>query len=138
MLTLISDAITSLQLETATYSHNVQIWMKVMAGSFLISILFVRTKPGARLILAALLLNIMGLIIGKIIFADASRTQLGTYVHVLFWPAILWVLIKTESLLLKTIQSPYDWAYVIWLCWACLLMCISLFFDFRTLITLLT
>jgi len=31
-------------------------------------------------------------------------------------------------------NSLFDWAYIVWLGWACLLMSISLFFDFRTLI----
>jgi hypothetical protein len=68
----------ALETETASYPHAVQIWMKVMGASFLASLVFVRSKTGARWIFAALVLNIMGLVIGKIAFPDASRTAIGT------------------------------------------------------------
>lgn len=136
MLDLIREAVTALQQETTTYPQGVQIWMKLMAGSFFTSILFVYSRIGARWILAALLLNILGLIIGKITFPDESRTVIGTYVHIIFWPAILlavWRSVKNLSFS-REINSLVDWAYILWLAWATLLMSISLVFDFRTLI----
>ena len=76
-----NDAITALQAETTTYPQNVQIWMKLMAGSFLVSIIFVYSKTGARWILAAFVLNGLGLVIGKMLFPEVSRTLIGTSVH---------------------------------------------------------
>lgn len=138
MLDLLREALTTLQQETASYPQGVQIWMKLMGGSFLASILFVRTKTGARLILAALLLNILGLLTGKMLFPEVSRTVIGTYVHILFWPAILWAVWRTSRQLSfsRTANSLFDWAYIAWLAWASVIMCISLFFDFRTLVAL--
>jgi hypothetical protein len=136
MLDLVREAVIALQAETATYPQNVQIWMKLMAGSFLVSIVFVRLRVGSRWILAALLLNILGLIVGKMVFPEQSRTVIGTYVHILFWPAILLAVWRFREPLSfsREANSLFDWAYIAWLAWACLLMSISLVFDFRTLI----
>ena len=140
MLDLISESIIDLQAETASYPQHVQIWMKLMGVSFLASIAFVYSRAGARWILAALLLNIIGLLVGKMAFPDESRTVLGTYVHILFWPPILWAVWRSVRglSLSRESNSPFDWIYVVWLAWASLLMSISLFFDFRTLISLWT
>ncbi len=140
MLDLISESIIALQAETASYPQHVQIWMKLMGVSFLASIAFVYSRAGARWILTALLLNIIGLLVGKMAFPDESRTVLGTYVHILLWPPILWAVWRSGRglSLSREANSPFDWIYVIWLAWASLLMSISLFFDFRTLISLWT
>ena len=135
MLDLVTNAVTALQAETASYPQAVQIWMKVMGLSFLVSLVFVRSKTGARWIFAALILNIMGLVIGKIAFPDASRTAIGTYVHLLFWPAILWAVWSSARQLSFSRQQnrTFDWIYIVWLGWASLLMSISLVFDVRSL-----
>ena len=52
MLDLIKEAVSARQGETATYPQNVQIWMKLMAGSCLASVIFVDSRVGARWILA--------------------------------------------------------------------------------------
>ena len=139
MLDLVSEAVTALQAETVTYPQSVQIWMKLMGGSFLASIVFVHSRAGARWILAALILNILGLVIGKMIFPEESRTVIGTCVHILFWPAILWAVWRSVEHLSfsREVNGLFDWVYIAWLAWAGLLMAISLFFDFRTLISML-
>ena len=138
MLELVREAVLALQSETAAYPQAVQLWMKVMGLSFLASIVFVRWRVGARWILLALVLNILGLITGKIAFPEASRTVIGTYVHLLFWPAILWAVWRTLkfSTLVRQESRVSDRAYLAWLVWASLLMAISLVFDVRTLVTL--
>ena len=135
MLDLVTNAVAALQAETSSYPQAVQVWMKVMGASFLASLVFIRSKTGARWIFAALILNIMGLVIGKMAFPDASRTAIGTYVHLLFWPAILWaVWACSRQLSLSRQQNrAFDWIYIVWLGWASLLMSISLVFDIRTL-----
>ena len=140
MLDLFREAVTALQEETITYPRNVQIWMKLMGASFLASVVFVYSKVGARWILAALVLNLLGLVIGKMAFPDESRTIIGTYVHILFWPAILWAVWRSVEHISFSRKSnnAFDWAFIAWLGWACALMSISLFFDFRTLIFLYT
>ena len=135
MLDLITEAVSALQAETSSYSENVQIWMKVMGVSFLASLVFVYSKTAARWILAALILNILGLVVGKILFPDLSRTVIGTYVHILFWPALLWAAGRSIVPLISSqkVSTLFDWVYIVWLSWACLLLCISLVFDFRSL-----
>jgi len=136
MLDLIRETVTTLLGETATYPEGVQIWMRLMGFSFLGGVLFIHSKTGARWFFAAVLVNIVGLVIGKIIFPDESRTVLGTYVHVIFWPAMLWAAWRpVEPILLSWGTGRFfERLYVVWLSWASLLMLISLFFDFRTLI----
>jgi hypothetical protein len=138
VLDMVTSAITALQAETTSYPDAVQVWMKVMGVSFLCSLVFVRSRAGARWILFALVLNLTGLVIGKMVFPDLSRTIIGTYVHILFWPAILWaVWISARQLSFSRQQNrTFDWIYIIWLCWASLLMSISLIFDVRTLVSL--
>ena len=140
MLELISEAMSSLQSESATYPHNVQIWMKVMAASFLASLLFVYSKKAARWILLVLVINICGLIAGKLLFPEASRTELGTWVHLLFWPPLLWAAwrAKRQQPPLYRAKGVYDWVYTCWFYWACLLVLISLVLDARTLFSMLS
>lgn len=135
MLDLITEAVSALQAETSSYSVNVQIWMKVMGLSFLGSLVFVYWKTGARWIFAALILNVLGLVVGKILFPELSRTVIGTYVHILFWPALLWAAGRSivPLALSQKVNAVFDWVYIVWLSWACLLLFISLVFDFRSL-----
>ena len=137
MLDLVTNAVTALQAETALYPQAVQIWMKVMGASFLASVVFIRSRAGARWIFAALVLNITGLVVGKMAFPDASRTVIGTYVHLLFWPAILWAVWGSAGKLslFRQKNRAVDWIYIAWLAWASLLMSISLVFDVRTLVS---
>lgn len=111
--------------------------MKVMGVSFLASVIFIRSRVGARWIFAALALNLIGLVVGKMAFPDASRTVIGTCVHLLFWPAILWAVWRSpRQLPLSRHQNrAVDWIYIAWLVWASLLMFISLVFDIRTLVS---
>ncbi len=138
MIEHVTEAIAALQSETSSYPQNVQIWMKLMGISFMASVVFIYSKSGARWILLAFILNILGLIIGKTVFPEASRTAIGTTVHILFWPAILWAVSRTLKQLSFSRQQNtlYDWVYIAWLAWASLLMCISLLFDFRTALSL--
>ena len=138
MIEQVTAAIAALQSETANYPQNIQIWMKLMGISFMASIVFIYSKPGARWIFLALVLNILGLIVGKMMFPEASRTAIGTAVHILFWPAILWAVLRSlkQVSLSWEHNTLYDWAYIVWLAWACLLMSVSLSFDFRTALSL--
>ncbi|MCX2982858.1 hypothetical protein EYC98_18500 [Halieaceae bacterium IMCC14734] len=138
MLDLVREAVTALQAETAAYPQGVQVWMKLMGFSFLASIVFVYSRVGARWILAALLLNVLGLVTGKLLFPEASRMVIGTYVHILFWPAMLWGVWRSAKplLLSRAANGLADWAYMAWLAWASVLIAISLVLDFGNLIAM--
>jgi hypothetical protein len=140
MLELISEAVSSLQLESATYPHNVQVWMKLMAASFLASLFFIYKHKAARWILLVLMVNIAGLIFGKIVFPEASRSELGTWVHLLFWPALLWAAwrSKRQQPNLHRAKRFFDFLYSGWFYWACLLILTSLILDARNLFLMLT
>ena len=132
----ILEAITQLQLEASSYPSGVQIWMKVMAVSFLGSLLFVYSKKGARWILAAFVINVVGLIVVKTIFNDLTRTDIGTYIHLIFWTPILFLVWKSKSrpTLSKGTSSIANLSYLAWISWASLLMLISIVLDARQLI----
>jgi hypothetical protein len=140
MFEQVIDAVQTLQIETTTYPQGVQVWMKLMGISFLASILFVYNRVGARWILAALLLNLFGLVVGKMIFPDASRTEIGTFVHLAFWLPILWIMWRPNQRLsfARDVNSALDWLYAIWLCWASGLLAVSLVLDLRTAFSILS
>ena len=135
MFEAILEAITQLQLEASSYPSGVQIWMKVMAVSFLGSLLFVYSKKGARWILAAFVINVVGLIVVKTIFNDLTRTEIGTYIHLIFWTPILFLVWKSKSrpTLSKGTSSIANLSYLVWISWASLLMLISIVLDARQL-----
>ena len=135
----IATAFNLLQLEAATYPQGVQVWMKLMAASLLAGLLFAYWRKGARWILAALLINIVGLIIIKMIMPDLTRSEIGTFIHLIFWPPILWQVWNPANR--QTFRRPTSAiagiAYFAWLGWASLVMMISLVLDFRNIITIL-
>ena len=136
MIELVTDAFSALQQEASLYPGNVQIWMRVMAISLLLSVFFVWKRSGARWILAAFVVNIVGLVVVKITFPELSRAEIGTYIHVLFW---LWVLSfvwhpgARPSLSQAAGHLP-GIIYFYWLSLASIIMAISLLLDFRNLI----
>ncbi|MAZ88498.1 MAG: hypothetical protein CL693_12725 [Cellvibrionaceae bacterium] len=133
---LIQEAIFSLQQETLSYTAGVQLWMKTMALSFVASVLFVYWRVGARWILAGFLVNVIGLIVIRVMWPEFSRTSVGTVIHLLFWPWVLygvWLSVKTDLLSQQRFRA-LDWIYYIWLGWASVLMGISLVFDARNLL----
>tara|TARA_B100000446_G_scaffold47134_2_gene43487 strand:+ start:27657 stop:28070 length:414 start_codon:yes stop_codon:yes gene_type:complete len=135
-LELIQEAIFSLQQETLSYTAGVQLWMKTMALSFVASVLFVYWRVGARWILAGFLVNVIGLIVIRVMWPEFSRTSVGTVIHLLFWPWVLygvWLSVKTDLLSQQRFRA-LDWIYYIWLGWASVLMGISLVFDARNLL----
>lgn len=132
----ILEAFSQLQLEASSYSQGVQIWMKVMALSFLASLFFAYSKQGARWILAAFVINIVGLIVVKTMFNDLSRTEIGTYLHLVFWTPILLLVwnSKNRPVFRKATSSIANLSYLIWITWISLLMLISIVLDARQLI----
>jgi len=67
-------------------------------------------------------------------FPEAIRTQLGTFVHIAFWLPILcalWLAPRRLSFT-RDVSSVFDWVYAIWLCWASGLLAISLVLDLRS------
>ncbi len=136
MIETLVDAITALRQEGASYPQGVQLWMKIMAAFLFASVLFVYAKPASRWILAALLFNILGLVIGKSIFPEFSRTDIGTVVHLAIWPGMLWGVwhsIKKSTAPANT-SGFYNRAYIGWLFCACAIMVTSLILDFRNLL----
>ena len=133
------EAISQLQYEASTYPLGVQNWMKLMAISFLISIPFAYSKSGARWILAAFVINILGLIGGKILFPELTRAEIGTYVHLLAWTIILWMIWRPSNRPQFTLRGTgiFSGGYLVWLIWASSIMLISLILDLRFFVNLM-
>ena len=131
MLELIAETMGALRAESSLYPAWVQIWMKVMGFSFLAGILFVLNKKAARWFVAAAILNIIGLVVGRLLFPDATRAAIGTVVHLLIWAPILWAVWRTaiRPAISSVPNGWYERIYLAWLYWASLLMAISLLFD---------
>ncbi|MEZ5998217.1 MAG: hypothetical protein R3B98_05950 [Hyphomonas sp.] len=129
----IREAIAALQQETAAYPPGVHIWMNVMMVTFFSSIVFVTKKPGARWILAAVLVNIAGLILIKAAMPGLAREQIGTGIHLVFWTFAL-AMIWRPALRRRRRAEPataYHRIYGAWLVVASLVMAASLALDAR-------
>lgn len=136
MLDLIREAMAANQAEAATYSQGVRIWMAVMSIAFLSSVIFAPWKAGARWILAATLVNILGLILIKACFPAFSRTMIGTSVHLIFWTPVLWMIWKPSAATrrISDFEGHSGLIYRVWLLAASAIMATSLVLDARTAI----
>ncbi len=136
MLELIREAVAANQAEAATYSQGVRTWMAVMSIAFLSSVIFAPWKTGARWILAATLVNILGLILIKAFFPELSRTMIGTSVHLIFWTPILWMIWRPSAATrrIADFQGHTGLIYRVWLLAASAIMATSLVLDARTAI----
>lgn len=132
---LILEAWKSLQGDTLQYSQGVLIWMRMMAVSFLASLIFVYSKPPARWILLALVLNVTGLICGKLLYPDANRALIGTYVHLIFWPGILIAIWRRPPILAWPKATVFDRIFIIWISWASLILSVSILLDIRSFVS---
>ncbi len=129
----------ALQAEAAQYPMGVQLWMRVMMISFVSGIIFAPWKNGARWIVAALIINILGLIIIKAIYPEFSRTEIGTVIHLIFWSFAIAMIWKKDVRDARKTEAAtiFNRIYNIWLIWASLVMVLSLLFDTVTAVKFL-
>tara|TARA_R110000765_G_scaffold107619_1_gene198404 strand:+ start:150 stop:584 length:435 start_codon:yes stop_codon:yes gene_type:complete len=133
MLEVVKGAMAALQEDAAAYSPGVLIWMKVMAAVLFSAVLFAPTKTGARWILVAALGTAFGLILFKVLFPDASRTAIGTIVHLTLWPIVLAMVWKPDSRRQRrhVPQSVFHRTYTVWLITASAIMAVSILLDIK-------
>ena len=134
MLEAMRDAVAALQTEAASYPEGVRLWMRALFLSLILSVLFAPWKSGARWILAAMLVNMVGLVILKAAFSGLSRTEIGTAIHLLFWPIALFMVWRPGARPRRSAdaQGAFGTAYLIWLILVSALMTVSLTLDART------
>lgn len=134
MLEMIRDAIAANQAEAATYAPAVRAWMAVMALSFLSSVIFIVWKSGAHWVLAALVVNILGLILIKAFFPNFTRTEIGTIVHLVFWSIAIFMIWRPRAHARRITDFGGTWGKVYkgWLIAISAIMSISLILDART------
>lgn len=106
-----------------------------MAVTFLLSIAFIRFRTGARWVLAAFVVNMVGLIAIKTVFPDLLRHEIGTVVHLLFWPIALLMIWRPGNRADHRFHgSVIQRVYVVWLALASTIMTISLIFDTKEIL----
>ena len=134
MIEILKEAMAANQAEAATYSQGIQTWMKVMALSFLSSVFFVAWKSGARWILAALIVNMAGLILLRALYPDLSRTAIGTGVHLIFWTFAMFMIWRpaTRNQRKRELSGTLGRTYLAWLSMVSIIMSISLVLDAKT------
>jgi len=116
-----------MQAVEAATSPVVQAWMNWMVLIFLLSLLFVWKRVGARYTIAAF---VLGAIAALVIFKMSGDPHLLGVSHILFWLPLLWIIYKVD------ISKPgFNWKtpYGIWLALLMVTIVISLVFDFRDL-----
>ena len=109
----------------ADTTPSVQLWMNWMSLMFMLSLVFVWKKVGARFVLAAV---VLGLICGVVIFKLTGDPWLLGISHILFWMPLLWILYRVD------ISKPgFSWKtpYGVWLAVLMVTIVVSLVFDFR-------
>ena len=133
MLEVVKGAMAALQEEAAAYSPGVVIWMKVMAAVLFSGALFAPVKAGARWILVAALGTAFGLVLFKALLPDASRTAIGTTIHLVLWPVVLAMVWKPGSRRQRreVPQSAFHRTYTAWLVAACAIMAVSILLDLK-------
>jgi len=140
LIEMLREAIAANQAEAATYSNGVQVWMKIMALSFLSSVFFVVWKSGARWILAALIVNVTGLILIRALYPDLSRTAIGTGVHLIFWSLALLMIWRPGARSRR--EAEFSGAtgriYLVWLIVVSAIMSTSLILDATMAISWIT
>ena len=109
----------------ADTTPSVQLWMNWMSLMFMLSLVFVWKKVGARFVLAAV---VLGLICAVVIFKLTGDPWLLGISHILFWMPLLWILYRVD------ISKPgFSWKtpYGVWLAVLMVTIVVSLVFDFR-------
>lgn len=117
---------------TVANAPLVQMWMNWMMGIMLVSIFFVWKHVGARYVLASMFLMIP---LAITIFKLTWEIHLIGIAHIILWWPLLWYLIKREkSFPWVNLKSPYS----IWTLLVSVTIIISLLFDIRDIVLVLT
>lgn len=132
------EAINVLQAEAGSYSDGVRIWMRIMGMSFVAGIMFAPWRREALWVVLMAAATFALLIVGKIFDPTLSRSLLGSVIHLILWPAILWLLWSPAARDRRKshVQQSY-WRHVFlgWLIWVTALILISLILDARFLLS---
>ena len=128
----------ALQAEAGSYSDGVRIWMRIMAVSFFAGVLFAPWRREALWVVLMAVATFALLVIGKSLDPALSRSLLGSVVHLILWPAILWMIWSPGARGRREDHSQQSyWRHVFmgWLIWVTVLVLISLVLDAKFLIS---
>ncbi len=123
---MIQEAIASLRLEAAAYPMAVQVWMKIMAVSFLSGLIIAWWDRRALWIAAMAAATAALLLLAKIAYPDVSRSTAGAIIHLGLWPVcalIIWRPVASGQM-----------AFQFWRYWVSALITLSLVLDLRHLL----
>ncbi len=131
------DAMTALQAEAAGYPAGVRVWMKLMAISFFSGLLFAPWRREALWVVLMAIATMVLLVVGKVIDPSISRSLLGSVIHLLTWPLVLWLLWSSGARDRRgAVAAANSWRriYTTWLIWVSSLIVISLALDAKYLL----
>ena len=137
-----SDLMNAMQSQTTPL---VQLWMMWMVLIFLASLLFIRSHPQAQRALLALIGTAFG---GYIIWTMSGNVHLLGIIHIILWGPLaiyLWISVLSAKARrhdgVSDISQFYTLKYKAFFFWACLLfgtIIISLLFDVRDILLVMT
>ena len=103
----------------------VQVWIGIMAMSFLAGILFLKNHIPARWLIGGFVAGILFSKIAFSVFDLLPLSGLVALVHIVFWSPGLYKLVKEHAFL-----GPLS-AYSVWAGWITFVVLFSFFFDMR-------
>lgn len=107
-----------------------------MAVSFFAGIVFVPWRREALWVVLMAVATFVLLVVGKSLDPALSRSLLGSIIHLVIWPAALWMLWSPEARGRRRLHPQQShWRHVFhgWLIWVTVLAFISLVFDAKFL-----
>jgi hypothetical protein len=131
----LTEAFVLLRAEAATYPDGVQIWMKVMSGSFFLGLPVALINRRALWIVAAAILTAAALIAVKTLYPSLPRSEIGALAHLTIWPVGLaglwWGGVKAT--VTRTRPGMWRTVFALWAFWVSAIMVLSLVLDAREL-----
>lgn len=123
--------------EVDALPQGVQTWMVIMRTLFLSSLLFVFWKKEARIVLLMAVLTAVLLFGFKTARPEIHSGDIGQVIHAFVWTATLIFLISRRGQILDELVSGgvFSKLYGVWITAVGLALSVSLFFDFKALLT---
>jgi len=113
----------------------VQIWMKVMSGSFFLGLPLAAINRRALWIFAVAILTAATLIAVKALYPSLPRSEIGALVHLVLWPVGLALLWRggVKATVARTRPGMWRPVFALWAVWVSAMMVLSLVLDAREL-----
>jgi len=137
MLETLRESFQALQADGTGYPAGVLMWMRVMAGSFLAGVVFVRWWRESLWIVLLFPVTFTLLVLGKTLAPTLSRALIGSVVHLVIWPLALYA-VWSPGVRARRRDNPaggiWRGVFLGWLVWVSIVILVSLVLDARYLL----